>query len=455
MRFSSSSVVAALVLASAVAAVPAPKSTSTSVSTSHKSTSVTSTTTSTSTKKNAKTTSTKKNAKTTSTTSVVVPSTSAPVSTSSAPVSSTSAPATSLASSTAGTPVSSNVCSVTAYSAIPAATAACTSIILDSIEVPGNQSINLAKLLTGTTVTFKGKTTFDYADADYDMITVGGTDITVTSEPGAIIDGNGQAWWDGQGSNGGLTKPDHFFVVKKAIGNSVIKDLYIQNYPTHCFSISGSNGLVVENIVLNQTAGNAPNARSSGLPAAHNTDGFDISSTNGMTLRDSTVLNQDDCVAITSGDSITVSNMYCDGGHGLSIGSVGGKSNNNVTNILFQDSVVLNSQNGARIKSNFNTTGYIAGITYQNIYIENASIYGIDIQQDYLNGGPTGTPSNGVIITNITMTNVTGTATSGAKDYYILCGDGSCSDFTFNDVHIAGGSGDSCNVETAGDFTCP
>jgi polygalacturonase len=36
-------------------------------------------------------------------------------------------------------------------------------------------------------------------------------------------------------------------------------------------------------------------------------------------------LNQDDCVAVTSGNNLTISNMYCDGGHGLSIGSVGGK----------------------------------------------------------------------------------------------------------------------------------
>lgn len=35
------------------------------------------------------------------------------------------------------------------------------------------------------------------------MIKAGGTDITITSTPDAVIDGNGQAWWDGQGSNGG------------------------------------------------------------------------------------------------------------------------------------------------------------------------------------------------------------------------------------------------------------
>lgn len=109
------------------------------------------------------------------------------------------------------------------------------------------------------------------------------------------------------------TRPNHFLVVSKAIGNSVIKDLYIQNYPVHCFTISGSDGLILENITLNNTSGDAPNSRSNGLAASHNSDGFDISSTNGLILRNSTVLNQDDCVAITSGDSITVQDMYCDG----------------------------------------------------------------------------------------------------------------------------------------------
>lgn len=48
--------------------------------------------------------------------------------------------------------------------------------------------------------------TFEYADADYNLISVGGTNIDVSADPEAIIDGNGQAWWDGLGSNGGINK---------------------------------------------------------------------------------------------------------------------------------------------------------------------------------------------------------------------------------------------------------
>ena len=97
-------------------------------------------------------------------------------------------------------------CYVTAYSAIPAATATCTSITLDCITVPGNSTIDLSKLKTGTKVTFKGTTFWEYFDANYPFIKVGGTDLKITAAEGAILDGNGQSWWDGLGSNGGIKK---------------------------------------------------------------------------------------------------------------------------------------------------------------------------------------------------------------------------------------------------------
>lgn len=96
----------------------------------------------------------------------------------------------------------------------------------------------------------------------------------------------------------------------------------------------------------------------------------------------------------------------------------------------------------------------VRSITYQNIAVSNISIYGIDIQQDYLNGGPTGDPSSGVIITEILMKNITGTVESNAKDYYILCGATSCSDFTFENISVTGGVNSSCNIQPAGDFVC-
>ncbi|PWY72949.1 endopolygalacturonase D [Aspergillus heteromorphus CBS 117.55] len=342
-------------------------------------------------------------------------------------------------------------CTVTEYASISSAVASCSNILLSGISAPASSTIDLTSLQTGAAVIFAGETTFgDTYDSDFDPIVISGTDITIFGEEGHIIDGNGEAYWDGEGSNGGQDKPDHFIVIKDFY-NSSITDLYIQNWPVHCFEIENTEYLTMSGLTLNNSAGDAANSKSDGKAAAHNSDGFDIKQSDYLTLSDSWVHNQDDCVAVTSGTEIVVDNLYCYGGHGLSIGSIGGKSDNTVNGVTFSNSQVVNSENGCRIKSNAGDTGEVYNILYQNITISGISDYGIDIQQDYENGGATGDPTNGVKIENITFIDVTGTMSDG-QDYYILCGDGSCDNFVFTDVSITGGSDDSCNYPSTG---CP
>jgi polygalacturonase len=137
----------------------------------------------------------------------------------------------------------------------------------------------------------------------------------------------------------------------------------------------------------------------------------------------------------------------------LSIGSVGGKSDNSVSGITFSDSTITDSENGCRIKSNAGKTGTIENIVYQNIVLSGITDYGIDVQQNYLNGGATGDPTNGVTISGVTFSNVTGTVTSYGTNYYVLCGSSSCSDFKFTNVAITGGgTASTCNFPSTG---CP
>lgn len=92
-------------------------------------------------------------------------------------------------------------------------------------------------------------------------------------------------------------------------------------------------------------------------------------------------------------------------------------------------------------------------VTWSNIALSNIKSIGLDIQQDYGNSGSSGTPSNGVLVANITFSNVSGWVVEAAKDYYILCGDGSCEDFTFDNVDIYNGTlASSCNYPTE---VCP
>ena len=115
--------------------------------------------------------------------------------------------------------------------------------------------------------------------------------------------------------------------------------------------------ITLTSLNLDNSAGIAANSASDGLPAGRNTNRFDTSSADNLILENTYVSNQDDCVAITSGTNILVTGMNCAGGHGLSIGSVGGKSDNAVDTVTFQNPVVTNSENGCRIKTNSGTTG--------------------------------------------------------------------------------------------------
>ncbi|KAH6700532.1 glycosyl hydrolases family 28-domain-containing protein [Leptodontidium sp. MPI-SDFR-AT-0119] len=370
-------------------------------------------------------------------TTTLVTTTKAAISSSKTSTPSSSVKTTTPTAKTTTTVGTGTTCTVTEYASITSAVASCTNIVLENISAPASSTILLTKLKQGSTVTFAGKTTFGKtSNDDFNPIEIAGTDITITGAPGHVIDGNGQAYWDGQGSNGGVPKPDHFIVLSKMV-RGTITNLNIQNWPVHCFDVTGCTGMTMDNLHLDNSAGSAANSASGGLAAAHNSDGFDFSSSNNVILSNTYVSNQDDCVAVTSGVNVTVTGM----------------TNNVVTDITFSDSSVSNSQNGCRIKTNSKTTGAISGITYKNIVLSGISIYGIDIQQDYLNGGPTGSPTNGVTIDGVTFDNVTGTCTPAGTDYYILCGSGSCADFSYTDISITGGGvNSSCNYPASG---CP
>lgn len=108
-----------------------------------------------------------------------------------------------------------------------------------------------------------------------------------------------------------------------------------------------------------------------------------------------------------------------------------------MTTVTISSSTVSDSDNGVRIKTVSGETGSVSGVTYKDITLSNIAKYGIVIEQDYENGSPTGTPTDGVPITDLTISGVTGTVASGGVNVYILCA--ACSDWTWTGVDITGG----------------
>nr|ABP88778.1 polygalacturonase 2 [Botrytis cinerea] len=323
----------------------------------------------------------------------------------------------------------------TAATAIASKTT-CSTITLDSVVVPAGTTLDLTGLKAGTKVIFQGTTTFGYSEWEGPLISISGQDIVVTGASGNKIDGGGARWWDGLGSNvsagKGKVKPK-FFSAHKLTGSSSITGLNFLNAPVQCISIGQSVGLSLININIDNSAGDAGNL-------GHNTDAFDINLSQNIFISGAIVKNQDDCVAVNSGTNITFTGGNCSGGHGLSIGSVGGRSGtgaNDVKDVRFLSSTVQKSTNGVRVKTVSNTKGSVSGVTFQDITLIGIPGVGIDVQQDYQNGSPTGTPTADVPITGLTMNNVHGTVTGG-QNTYILCAN--CSGWTWNKVAVTGGT---------------
>lgn len=281
--------------------------------------------------------------------------------------------ATKITSLAGGCGVGGTTCTVTAFADVSASVAACSNVLLSGLTVPASKTLEV-DVPTNGALLFAGTMTVEYTpEADYTPIVLRGTNAKVAGLAGAVIDGLGAKYWDGQGSNSGTAKPDHLIKLSGMV-NSSFGDITIRNWPTHLFEITGCSDMTLSNLILNNSAGNELD--SAGGKLGHNTDAFDVANTNGLHVVDATVYNQDDCVAVNSGSNMVFENLYCDGGHGLSIGSI--KSNVAVSNVTFKDSSVIDSLNGCRIKTTAGgTNSTVTDITYSNIFLSGITTYAL------------------------------------------------------------------------------
>lgn len=233
----------------------------------------------------------------------------------------------------------------------------CATIVLNNVAVPSGTTLDLSDLSDGTSVIFQGTTTWGYKEWAGPLLQIEGTGIKISGASGAVLNPDGARWWDGEGSNGGKTKPKFF--AAHDLTNSTITSLKITNTPVQAVSINGVDGLTISGMTIDNSAGDSA--------GGHNTDCFDIGSSNDVTITGAVCKNQDDCVAINSGTGITFTKGTCSGGHGLSIGSVGGRSDNTVDTVTFSDSTVTKSDNGIRVKASAGDTGKINKVTYSGI----------------------------------------------------------------------------------------
>lgn len=141
---------------------------------------------------------------------------------------------------------------------------------------------------------------------------LGGSDVNVYG--GGMLDGNGQVWYDLYASNKLILRPILFGII--GLHSGVIADLRLRYSPQWYNLIANSSDLVFDGIDI------AGYSRSENM--AKNTDGFDTYRSENVVIQNCVVNNGDDCVSFKPNSTeILVQNLWCNGSHGISVGSLG------------------------------------------------------------------------------------------------------------------------------------
>ncbi|CAN8101835.1 unnamed protein product [Discula destructiva] len=227
-----------------------------------------------------------------------------------------------------------------------------------------------------------------------------------------VLNGNGQRWWN-EFSGRQILDPTNkylrpvLFYAENATDWSIEGISYLDSPCWNNFIVT-SAGFEFKDIAVTALSNNA-----SVKPA--NTDFFDSLNLDGISVERAWVNIGDDCFSPKGNTSnIYVNNIYCNGTHGQSMGSIGQYAGTKdiMENVLIENAWMLNGQFGGRLKSWAGPDvgyGYINNVTFRNVWSANTE-YSAYLDSCYFNINATtcaAYPSQ-VNITNIVFENFSG-----------------------------------------------
>ncbi|XP_050366390.1 exopolygalacturonase-like [Argentina anserina] len=252
-----------------------------------------------------------------------------------------------------------------------------------------------------------------------------------------VVNGQGEKTWNGNGCD----KDDcphapsslKFIKVKNALieGITSLNSKYFHYHVTDC------SGVTLDRVHIT-APGDSPN-----------TDGCHISDSDNVKVINSVIATGDDCVSIGQGArQITVNNVTCGPGHGISVGSLGKYKNEQpVVGVNVTNCRLSNTTNGARIKTWANENGGEAsGIVFDNLVLDHVKApividqhYGMKKDPVINSNNPNAGAQSLYKLRDIHFRNIKGTSSQNVAVSLACSAKNPCDGVELNNIDIAFG----------------
>ncbi|KAK7274314.1 hypothetical protein RIF29_15397 [Crotalaria pallida] len=240
---------------------------------------------------------------------------------------------------------------------------------------------------------------------------------------------NGGGTLNGQGALVWGHKPVFMTMGFAFVTNSNVHNLRSSNSQNVHFTMFASENMTFANLTLT-----APRD-------SPNTDGIKIGKSQGITIKDVYIATGDDCIAILSDTkNVTISDVFCGPGHGISVGSLGKNDDEvDVKDISIKNCTFYGTLNGLRIKtwaSPLNHTLKVSNIVYEDIFFNDVK-HPIIINQEYCPGHHCGNmvPSR-VQISDVRYKNIQGSCKGDIAVSFKCSEKMPCQNITMEDINV-------------------